>query len=396
MGGTQYAFLTVFFSIKELTDDATRTTVINDELKVEAAIACLSDATPDQIEAAVKNHDGFDALHEDDAAFVANAIGAFIAEEIGAESPFEGGEALEDTEDGLIGALVTDGMAEVHDQTGEMQLDEIGANVISRWLKRRRAKRAAKKRQQSGNDSGDDNVNAQIQAHLDTIDAGFRDYVKRKRNLARKRKGLDGMSVSELEAKLIETVKLIKQTRSSKRVGGDKVRLANSILTKLDSRGKLLSPAAQQASADLVDLTKGTSAVRGVKRKQARATAARVKRAGQDAIDNGPSSSDSQSEDESSLAIENPAQTAALVGTLLQHQDRIRAEKKQLSSQGKTVPSAVTRMDEDLSRITSVLSQHIEALCKDTGYEVIPDTVVGAFDRGLALHRQLVVVAARK
>jgi hypothetical protein len=367
----------VFANELALSDDATKQ--LNEELRVESAIACLSDQTPEVIENAVKNYDGFDALHQDDAVFVANAISAFIAEEIGAESPFEGGEALEDCDDGLIGSLVTDGMTEVHDQNGGMELDEIGANVISRWLKRRRAKRAAKKQQQQ--QRGEE----QIQAHLDTIDASFRDWVSRKRNLSKNRSALSKKSAPALEKMLIDTVKQIQRARSAGSTAGDKVRLANSIVTELDNKGVTLTPAAQEARAALTNLSGTTKAVASVKRKKARAEVERVKQAGRDAIN----STDSSSTDTDADSVESAAQTAALVSALLHYQDVIRADKKSVASQGKMVTSAATRLDEDLSKITSILSQHVEALCTDPEYNVIPETVVNAFDRALSLHKQL-------
>lgn len=366
----------VFADELALSDDATKQ--LNEELRVESAIACLSDQTPEVIENVVKNYDGFDALHQDDAVFVANAISAFIAEEIGAESPFEGGEALEDCEDGLIGSLVTDGMAEVHYQNGAMELDEIGANVISRWLNRRRAKRAAKKQQQQ--QRGDE----QIQAHLDTIDAPFRDWVSRKRNLSKNRSALSKKSAPALEKMLIDTVKQIQRARSAGSTAGDKVRLANSIVTELDNKGVTLTPAAQEARAALTNLSGTTKAVASVKRKKARAEAERVKQAGRDAINSTDSITDTDTE-----SVESAAQTAALVSALLHYQDVIRADKKSVASQGKMVTSAATRLDEDLSKITSILSQHVEALCTDPEYNVIPETVVNAFDRALSLHKQL-------
>lgn len=378
---------------KELAADAT--SAVATEAAIERSIAFLAGVSVSDIAQAIVETEGFESQpehREAEAAYIASLIGAFVAEETGENHPLVDGEMMEDSEVGLVGGAMSDDLADKHDSEGKLSFEEIGANILSRWWNRRRQKRRARiqrkkqMRQQQQQMEQPDYSMAEIQAHIDTIDApSLRDYIVRKRNLAKQRSGLKNQSAAKLTQRLIALVKEIKALRANGRAAGDKVRLANSIMAQLDTMEGGSSPASLAAQNELKTLTSTTGAVKSAKRQQARAARQRVKQASQAAIENASDDADEASS-ASSATDEDVAKTGALVASLLQYQDVIRSDKKT------GLTPANKALDENISRVTSILTEHIEALSNDAkgiaAYDVVPNRVPLAFAAALKIHKE--------
>lgn len=139
-----------------------------------------------QIEAAFEGYAQEEkGVHPEEVSFIANFICGYLAEENFGDLHIESEAALEE-DHLLVGALLSDSLADAHDARQELALDEIGENIIKRgiaWIKRRRAKAKAKKAGQSGG-SNEEDVNAQVQAQIEEIGISVTDWFKVKKKIA--------------------------------------------------------------------------------------------------------------------------------------------------------------------------------------------------------------------
>jgi hypothetical protein len=180
------------------------------------------------------------------------------------------------------------------------------------------------------------------------------------------------MSVKQLTDLMREKVNEAKMQRAGGRIAGNEVSLANSVKTELTARGIKSTPELLELQKDLLWLTSTRSSARQTKRASKGVSASQMKRAAQDAIDYPegkpdsvttppPPSASGTGSAPGKMDLESPAETAALVASLLEHQDFLRAQKQNAIAAGSHVPDhRREKLDSDISRVTSILSDHIE------------------------------------
>jgi hypothetical protein len=396
---------------------------------VNQAMVYLANLKQDEIESVLLDaYEEFDAAPQE-AKVIAGLICACVAEETGNELNLV--EAADVEEHGLIGALVSDEVAEAIDPEHKLTLEAIGENIGASFLSRlkkprtslrarlakAKARRNVKKQQKQQKQQTQqlatqeqeiqdlrDAQNAEIVAsHIETIDASFRKYIAAKRNLAKKRSNISSMTDANLIKYFQETVASARGARASDGIGGDETKLAQSVLNQLKNRGIAGSNDVIAARSELTRLIATEPAARRAKRNRSKAEAYKFAQAAKDSIRNPSLTQDSASATDSpaaavaqdeDAAIESPQKTAALTASLLQYQDVIRADKKNAIASGvRGADHKKEKLDMDISRIASVLSNHVEALCNDEKgliqYEVIPEEVVTAFRRACSIHASI-------